>query len=99
VLDWEQPPLKAGFYPTFDNTEVQALRTSKNVARTRWRRTLVELASAGQQAARHEDVSIVHEAHDDHLDALQQWKATEAAYIAARLGFQREPLPPRRTPS
>ena len=95
-LDWEQAPLEAGFYPTLDNDEVHALRTQKNVARTRWRRTLVELSSAERQAARFEDVSIVHEAHAEHLGALHEWKAAEATYIAARLGFRHEPLPRRR---
>jgi hypothetical protein len=95
MLDWEQAPLEDRFYPVLDNVEVQALRTQKNVARTRWRRTLVELTSAERQAARFEDASIAHEAHDEHLGALHEWRAAEATHIAARLGFPHAPLPPR----
>ena len=95
MLDWEQQPLEPGFYETVDGDEIQALRTEKNVARTRWRQTQVELTSALRSATEHGDEDLAYEVHGNHLDALQEWTASEAAYVAARLGFRTEP-PPRR---
>jgi hypothetical protein len=95
MSDPERAHLEPEFYPTVDGDEVQGLRASKDRARSRWRRSLVELVWAARQAARRRDDGIAHEAHDEHLAALHEWKAAEAAYIAARLGFRHEPLPPR----
>lgn len=94
--DWEQAPLEAGFIPTVEDGEVQSLRAAKDRARIRWRRSQVELFSAERRARRSGDEDIAIEAHDGHLAALHEWKAAEASYIAARLGFRHEPLPPRR---
>jgi hypothetical protein len=91
----ERPPGEAEFYVTFDDGDVQALRAAKNAARSRWRRTHVELSSSARDARRRRDEDVAYEAHDEHLAALQKWKAAEASFIAARLGFRHEPLPPR----
>ena len=85
----------AGYYSTVENRDVQALRVAKNAARAKWRITQVELFSAARKAARLVDQDIAYEAQDEHLAALQDWKATEAQYIAARLGFLHDRLPPR----
>ncbi len=90
----EQTPLEAGFIPTIDDGDVQSLRAAKNLARTKWRETQVELFSAERRARRSGDEGVAFEAHDGHLTALHEWKAAEASYIAARLGFRHEPLPP-----
>ena len=91
-----QAPLEAGCYPAVEDGEVQALRAAKNLARSRWRRTQVELFTAARRAARLGDEDVAYEAHDEHLTALHDWNAAEASYIAARLGFPHEPLPPRK---
>ena len=95
VPDSEQAPLETGFYATVDGSEVRALRAAKNAARTEWRMTHVQLDSAVRQAARRGDEAIAHEIHEEHLAARQEWISAEAQYIAARLGFRHEPLPPR----
>jgi hypothetical protein len=95
MTDSEQPRLGPALYPTVEDAEAQALRASKDLARSRWRRTHVELFSAAREAARRGDAGIAFEAHDEHLAALHAWKAAEAPFIAARLGFRHEPPAPR----
>jgi hypothetical protein len=85
-------------YPVHDTPEVDAPRDEKNEARTRWRRTHVELDSASRRAFNQPDPDLAIEAQDHHLAALLDWKSREATFIAARLGFRTEP-PPRRRPS
>ncbi|MEI6664794.1 MAG: hypothetical protein WCL53_01415 [Chloroflexota bacterium] len=83
-------------YPVHDTPEADALRLEKNEARSRWRRTQVELDTASRRAFNQPDVDIAIEAQDDHLAALLDWKSGEASFIAARLGFRTEPPPKRR---
>lgn len=84
----EPPP---NIYPVYDTPEVDTLRTIKNEARTRWRRTHVELDTASRRAINQSDADEAIEAQDDHLAALLDWKSQEAAFIAARLGFRIDP--------
>jgi hypothetical protein len=91
VVDSDPAPL----YPTVEGDEVEALRASKDRARSRWRETHVELFSAGRNAALRGDAAVALEAYDAHLAALHEWTTAEASFIAARLGFRRAPLPPR----
>ena len=85
----------SGYYATHDSPEVRALQQHKNAARSRWRMTHVALDTSTQRAAHERDLDPALVAHDEHMRALQDWKAAEAAFIAARLGFAREPLRPR----
>ena len=82
-------------YSTHDGPEVRALQFEKNAARSRWRMTHVALDTSTRRAASNFDAAPALEAHAEHLAALREWKAAEARFIAARLGFSREPLPPR----
>lgn len=74
-------------YDIVDGDDIEALRAVKNSARSRWRMTHVQLDSAARREPRDADAQRTHEAHAEHLAALQQWTAAEAAFIAARLGF------------
>ncbi|RLT27303.1 MAG: hypothetical protein DWI48_03915 [Chloroflexi bacterium] len=89
----ENPP---SIYPVHDTPEVDALRLNKNEARTRWRRTHVELDTASGRAFNQADAEPALEAHEEHLAALLDWKSCEASFIAARLGFRTDPPPKRR---
>jgi hypothetical protein len=91
----DRPPHEVTLYPTVDGDEVQSLRAEKDLARTKWRRTHVELSSAARQGRPQGDADIVIETFDAHLAALHDWQAAETAFIAARLGFRHQPLPRR----
>jgi hypothetical protein len=75
------------FYAVVEGDAVEALRTSKNDARSRWRMTHVQLDSAVRRDVRDPRSDAAPEAHAEHLAALLQWRNAEAAFIAARLGF------------
>ncbi len=83
-------------YHARDTAAGDARRIEKNEARSRWRRTHVELDTATRRAADQSDVDVAIEAQDAHLRAFLDWKAGEASFIAARLGFTSAPVPSRR---
>jgi hypothetical protein len=83
-------------YHVRTGAEIDALRDVKNEARSRWRRTHVELDSAARGGDSAAGVAIAIEALDEHRAALRDWTTREATFVAARLGFSTAPVPPRR---